>query len=266
MQNVVFSALDHLIWRAFVLNVLTWAARYNTWLLIELMPRGVVFSFFPFLSFPFLSFPFLSFPFLSFLFLSFPFLSFSCLALAYFSFLVFSCPTCSCAMLVQALTKVLYDMMHQLAYTTPAQMPQMPYSDIGLAKTDMHMLRNLSMSVIRKCLTTQPERLAFGAQALPLCTHWLVTLASSGMKSYTEGQDVMAGHKGLSHLALSYSDVVGKRFYTVDSIHAAIRDNTMCCKAAKQSALEAVTIVVGLEPLTMSRLTCSGLRIHADQQ
>ena len=57
-------------------------------------------------------------------------------------------------MLVQALLEVLYDMMHQLAYTTPAQTPQMPYSDIGLPNTDMHMLRNLSMSVIRKCLTT----------------------------------------------------------------------------------------------------------------
>ncbi|DBB05799.1 TPA: hypothetical protein ACH3X3_009812 [Trebouxia sp. C0006] len=54
----------------------------------------------------------------------------------------------------QALLEVLYDMMHQLAYTTPAQKPQMPYSDIGLPNTDMHMLRNLSMSVIRKCLTT----------------------------------------------------------------------------------------------------------------
>jgi len=168
-----------------VFNVLTWAARFDTWLLIRLTPRGVVF---PFLSFPFLSFPFL-----------------------FCSVLFLSCSTCSCAMLVQALTKVLYDMMHQLAYTTPAQMPQMPCSDIGLPKTDMHMLRNLSMSVIRKCLTTQPERLAFGAQTLPLCTHWLVTMASSGMKSYAEGQDVMAGHKGLSHLALSYSDVVGKR-------------------------------------------------------
>lgn len=115
-------------------------------------------------------------------------------------------------MLAQALTKVLYDMMHQLAYTTPAQMPQMPYPDVGLAKTDMHMLRNLSMTVIRKCLTTQPERLTLGAQTLPLCTHWLVTLASSGMKSYAEGQDVMAGHKGLSDSALSYCDVVGKRF------------------------------------------------------
>ena len=52
-----------------------WAARYNTWLLIKLTPKGVVFSFlsfpFPFLSFPFLSFPFLSFPFLSFSFLFF---------------------------------------------------------------------------------------------------------------------------------------------------------------------------------------------------
>ncbi len=47
-----------------------WAARYNTWLLIKLMPKGVVF---PFLSFLFLSFPFLSFPFLSF---PFPFFSF----------------------------------------------------------------------------------------------------------------------------------------------------------------------------------------------
>jgi len=48
-----------------------WAARYNTWLLIKLMPKGVVF---PFLSFLFLSFPFLSFPFLSFPFLFFSFL------------------------------------------------------------------------------------------------------------------------------------------------------------------------------------------------
>ena len=36
-------------------------------------------------------------------------------------------------------------------------------------------------------------------------------MASSGMRSYAEGQDVMAGRKGLSHLALSHSDVVGKR-------------------------------------------------------
>ena len=37
--------------------VWTWAARYSTWLLIKLTPKGS-------LSFPFLSFPFLSFPFL----------------------------------------------------------------------------------------------------------------------------------------------------------------------------------------------------------
>ena len=55
-------------------NHARWAAQYNTWLLIKLMPKGVVFSF-PFHSFPFLSFPFLSFPFLSFPFLSFPFQS-----------------------------------------------------------------------------------------------------------------------------------------------------------------------------------------------
>jgi len=192
-----------------VLDVLTWAAQYNFWLLFF----AFLFSsllFFSCLFFSFLFFSFLFFSCLGLFFFSFIFFYF--LALAYFSFLVFSCPICSCAMLVQALLEVLYDMMHQLAYTTPAQKPQMPYSDIGLPNTDMHMLRNLSMSVIRKCLTTQPERLAFGAQTLPLCTHWLVTLASSGMKSYAEGQGVMAGHKGLAHLALSYSDVVGKRF------------------------------------------------------
>ncbi len=50
-----------------------WAARYNTWLLIKLTPKGVVFSFLSF-PFPFLSFPFLSFPFLSFSFLFFSFL------------------------------------------------------------------------------------------------------------------------------------------------------------------------------------------------
>jgi len=63
-----------------------WAARYNTWLLIKLTPKGVVFSFlffsFLFFSFLFLSFPFLSFPFLSFLFFSFLFFSF-----LFFSFL-----------------------------------------------------------------------------------------------------------------------------------------------------------------------------------
>ena len=37
----------------------------------------------------------------------------------------------------------------------------------------------------------------------------------------------------------------------------------MCYKDVRQSALEAV---VGLEPLTMFRLTCSRVRIHADQQ
>jgi len=120
--------------------------------------------------------------------------------------------TCSCALLVQALVKVLYDMMHQLAYSTPAQKPQMPYSDIGLPITDLHMLRIEFMSVIQKCLTSQTERLAFGAQTLPLCANWLVTLASSGMRSYAEGQDVMAGRKGLSNLAVGYSDVVGKHF------------------------------------------------------
>ena len=63
-------------------------------------------------------------------------------------------------MLVQALAKVLYDMMHQQAYTTPADKPQMSYSDIGLPKTDMHMLRtllNLSSShlELRLCLCAQ---------------------------------------------------------------------------------------------------------------
>ena len=40
-----------------------WAARYNTWLLIKLTPKGVVFSFlfFSFLFFSFLFFSFLSF-------------------------------------------------------------------------------------------------------------------------------------------------------------------------------------------------------------
>jgi len=43
-----------------------WAARYNTWLLIKLTPKGVVFSFlfFSFLFFSFLSFSFLFFSFL----------------------------------------------------------------------------------------------------------------------------------------------------------------------------------------------------------
>jgi len=41
-----------------------WAARYNTWLLIKLTPKGVVFSFL------FFSFLFFSFLFFSFLFLS----------------------------------------------------------------------------------------------------------------------------------------------------------------------------------------------------
>jgi len=76
-----------------------WAARYNTWLLIKLTPKGVVFSFlffsFLFLSFPFLSFPFLSFPFLSFPFLSFPFLSFLFFSFLFFSFLFFSFLFCS---------------------------------------------------------------------------------------------------------------------------------------------------------------------------
>ncbi len=48
-----------------------WAAQYDTWLLIKLTPKGIVF---PSLSVPFLSFPLISSPFLS--FLSFPFLSF----------------------------------------------------------------------------------------------------------------------------------------------------------------------------------------------
>ena len=68
--------------------VLPLAARYDTWLLINLTSKGVVISFsFPFLSFPFLSFPFLSFPCLSFPFLSLPFLSFPFLS---FPFLLVS--------------------------------------------------------------------------------------------------------------------------------------------------------------------------------
>ena len=52
--------------------ICAWAARYNTWLLIDMTPKDVnpFFSSFLFFSFPFLSFPFLSFPFLSFPFLS----------------------------------------------------------------------------------------------------------------------------------------------------------------------------------------------------
>jgi len=50
------------------------AARYNTWLLIKLTPKGVVFSFL-FFSFLFFSFLFFSFRFFSFLFFSFLFFS-----------------------------------------------------------------------------------------------------------------------------------------------------------------------------------------------
>ncbi|KAL0049513.1 hypothetical protein WJX82_003917 [Trebouxia sp. C0006] len=37
------------------------------------------------------------------------------------------------------------------------------------------------------------------------------------MKSYAEGQGVMAGHKGLAHLALSYSDVVAEYAFMLAS-------------------------------------------------
>ncbi len=53
-------------------KVSSWEARYNTWLLIQLMPKGVVFSFL-FFSFLFFSFLFFSFLFFSFLFFSFLF-------------------------------------------------------------------------------------------------------------------------------------------------------------------------------------------------
>ena len=66
-----------------------WAARYNTWLLIKLTPKGIVFSFlfFSFLFFSLLFFSFLLFSFLLFSFLLFSFLFFSFL---FFSFLFFS--------------------------------------------------------------------------------------------------------------------------------------------------------------------------------
>ena len=88
-------------------------------------------------------------------------------------------------------------------------------------------------------------------------------MASSGMRNYAEGQDVMAGHKGLSHLALSYSDAVRKRFWTADSACVATRDNTMCCKDVGR--VHGKLHCVGLEPFTTFCLTCSELCIHADQ-
>jgi len=166
------------------------------------------------------------------------------------------CSTRSCALLVQALVKVLYDMMHQLAYSTPAQKPQMPYSDIGLPITDLHMLRIEFMSVIQKCLTSQTERLAFGAQTLPLCANWLVTLASSGMRSYAEGQDVMAGRKGLSNLAVGYSDVVGKHFFGKQTAFMQLSE-TIRCVAKLPGSVHWKLHCVCLEPLTMFCLTCS---------
>ena len=69
-------------------------------------------------------------------------------------------------MLVQALLKVLYDRTHQLAYTTPAQKPQMPYSDIGLPRTDMHMLRILFLSLIQ---AASPVNLSASHLELRLC-------------------------------------------------------------------------------------------------
>ena len=65
----------------------TWAARYNTWLLIKLTPKGVVFPFLFFVFFLPFSFLFFSFSFLFFSFLFFSFLFFSFL---FFSFLFFS--------------------------------------------------------------------------------------------------------------------------------------------------------------------------------
>ena len=64
-----------------------WAARYNTWLLIKLTPKGVVFSFL-FSSFLFFSFLFFSFLFFSFLFFSFLFFSFLFFSFLFFSFMV----------------------------------------------------------------------------------------------------------------------------------------------------------------------------------
>ncbi len=61
----------------------SWAARYNTWHLIEFTPKGVVFSLL-FFSLLFFSFLFFSFHFFSFLFFSFLFFSF-----LFFSFLFF---------------------------------------------------------------------------------------------------------------------------------------------------------------------------------
>ncbi len=55
-----------------------WAAQYNTWLLIKLTPKGIVFLLFSSLLFSSLLFSSLLFSSLSFSFLSFSFLFFSC--------------------------------------------------------------------------------------------------------------------------------------------------------------------------------------------
>jgi len=80
-----------------------WTARYNTWLLIKLTPKDIVFSFlfFSFLLFSFLFFSFLFFYFLFFSFLFFSFLFFSFL---FFSFLFF----CLCSW--PAIRVVSYDL------------------------------------------------------------------------------------------------------------------------------------------------------------
>ncbi len=67
----------------------SWAAWYNTRLLIESTPKGVVFSFL-FFSFLFFSFLFFSFLFFSFLFFSVLFFSFLFFSFLFFSFLFFS--------------------------------------------------------------------------------------------------------------------------------------------------------------------------------
>ncbi len=115
-------------------------------------------------------------------------------------------------MALQALLKVLLDMMHLLPSNMPAKDPQMPYSAIGLPPCDSDDLRGVLLTATQGCIRCNSDSLTFGCQALPVCAKWLVEMAASGMDSFAKGQDIMPGPKGRSVFTIAYARPVCEYF------------------------------------------------------
>ena len=112
---------------------------------------------------------------------------------------------------MQALMKILTDILHLLPDSTPAQEPHMSYSDIGLpTNADVDFLRCVLMSTLQASSTSECDRLSVGARTLSGSATKLVGLASAGMSSYAAGQDMMRGTAGRAVHAMAYAQPVGE--------------------------------------------------------